>query len=979
MLENPRRQLFLVVLVCLFGLISAFSHKPALGLDLSGGTQLIYDVDIEAAKASGLVGKDVPNHEIMRETLGIIAERIDPTGTREMVVTQRGESGILIELPDVGETEAAILKRQIETLGRLEMRLVASADYNEGGVRFDLEGEKRRLEAWLNEGTNRALVSEHPERIDLFNHLTGDKGRIDREHLLWFPHKILPSYRDSTQWDYSYALADRGMFAVAAFDPAQYQAPPPTWEGEEKPVLVEFLPINMHAPYFSGEDMNAAGVRAGTDPQDGLPCVFYEIAAGKKNAYADWSEANKGQKSAIILNGLVRSAPVFQDRIYGHGIIHGGFTTQEAEDLAKVIKTGSLQVKPEFVSSQTIGATLGKRSIELGLWSMVFGGLLVLAFFVLYYRLAGLIAFVAHTLNVGLLFGVVQFIHATLTLPGIAGLALTLGMAVDANILIYERIREETKRGKDFLQAVRAGFDRAAITIIDANLTHLFAAIVLYNVGTGPVRGFAATLMVGIATTLFSALIVTRVLFHYLMAAKVLTKYSAAAWFTKINFSFVKHFKLVFSLSMLIVVLGLGFAATVPTDRMLGLDFTGGASLHLTLREQLTEQELRERMASDPEFNAEYPDPLVTQLGTDGKSFSVKLKLNAKQRDDLARLAAEAKAKKVPFDPPFKTEILRNEQIPLVAPAFSDVNNFALPSGSHMATANVNFGHPVKLSELVERLRATCGDVKLVTETDEVPETGTTVTIEFPVLPTTTPAEITDRISNGLKGMADVDGNPVQLSNPIPSAEIIGSRMVGELRTAAMGALILALFLIGVYIRLRFREYKYGIAAVISIVHDVLITFAVVVIANSLRLVNAEIDLAMIAAFLTVLGYSVNDTVVIFDRVRENLNDQKRLGIKETFAEMLNRSMNQTLSRTILTSLATMFVVVAVFVVNRGSGSGLEGFSFALLVGFSSGTYSTLFVACPIVLWLHRHERAREEQDVPGRANDAKVALKSSV
>lgn len=979
MIENARRQAILVVLVTALAVIFAVKDKPALGLDLSGGTQLIYELDIPGARSAGELPPDVSDSEVMTETLSILGERIDPAGTRDPVITKRGEFGVLIELPDVGETEAEIIKRQIETLGRLEMRLLATPEYNEEGVRFELDDEKKRLEDWLALEGNMDMVREFPERVDVFNTLsTAEGGRNNQEHLWWYPAKVMPSPRDSTRWDFADSVGQNQSFVVGTFDSQEYAAGPPPKQGKDDPYLVEFYPVNMHAVHFTGEDMNAAGVRATTNPDDGTPCVQYEIAAGKKAAYADWSGDNKGNRSAIILNGFVKSAPSFLGRILNRGIITGRFTVQEAADLAKVIKTGSLQVKPEFVSSTTIGATLGARSINRGLWSICIGGVLVLLFILAYYRLAGMVAFTAIALNLLLIYGVVLFVKATITLPGIAGLVLTMGMAVDANILIYERIREEIKKGKELLQAVRTGFDRAMVTILDANITTFIAGVVLYNVGVGPVRGFAVTLMVGILTSLFAALVVTRLVFHYLIEGKKLTEFRAAGWFTGLSFDFVSKGRAAFVASVVFLVLGLGYVSVgVSTDRMLGLDFTGGASMQVSLADSRTEQQVRQELP--PAFTDEYPDPLINSLGGEGKSFSIKVKLTSDQRDKLDRDKAAAKAAGESYEPPFKSLLLQGDSLPLVARAFSDVTNLEMPSGpTNLGTAEVHFANPVKLDDVRASL-ARYGEATVSSANPNDPEDVTearNVFVEIPVRKSVPASEIENMIAVALDELVDESGEQVALSNPIPSAEVIGSRMVGELRTAAIGAMVLSLFLIVMYIRLRFREYKYGIAAVIALVHDVLVTFCVVVVLNATGLVNAEIDLPMIAAFLTIIGYSINDTIVIFDRVRENTSEHERLGdSKETFPQLVNRSINQTLSRTILTSGTTLFVVLAVFLVNKGSGSGLEGFSFALIIGILSGTYSTMFIASPLILWL----RAREEGGAGTAESVAKADSKVAV
>lgn len=993
MIENARRQVFLVALIAALALLFTVTKDPSLGLDLSGGTQLIYDVDIDRAKQDGLVDATMSDDEIMEQTLAIISERVDPNGTRDAVITRRGETGFLIELPDVGETEAEIIKRQIENLGRLEMRLVAIEDYRDNGVNFDLTKEKERIEKWLGEENaagikNSITIAEYPDRIDRFNNLaTKDGGRLETQ-LRWYPRKIHSVAGTSDRWDYSYSQDTRQRgFVVAVFTAGQYGSPPPAAvEGEEPPFLVELFPINLDAEHFTGEEMNAAGVRSGTDSNTGLPCVFYEIAAGRKGDYADWSTDNKDEKSAIILNGLVRSAPTFQGRIYGSGIITGSFTVREAEDLAKVIKTGSLRVKPDPVSSNTIGATLGERSIRLGTISIGAGAILVLLFILAYYKLAGLVAFTAIALNMFLIYGVVQFIEATITLPGIAGLVLTMGMAIDANILIYERIREEVNKGKELLQAVRSGFDRAMVTILDANITTFLAGVVLYNVGVGPVRGFAVTLMIGILTSLFTALFVTRLVFHYLMARKLLQEFKVATWFTGLRFDFVAMGKKAFAMSMIAIVAALAYSTTVPTDRVLGLDFTGGASVELRLSTPLSVSELRSKMAADSKFNAEYPDPLINTMGdvVAGKAqiYSVKLKISHEQRVQLDQELEAAKERGEQLEPPYKKQLLDNPELPLVAGAFSRVENNEDPGQPvNLAYAEVHFESLVEVAEVRKRLEAQRGGDPNVSPIEGDDLQSSDLWVEFPIAKNASETDITDAIAVALDGMTDTSGKPVALSNPIPSAEIIGSRMVGELRTAAIGALVLSLFLIVMYIRIRFREYKYGFGAVIALVHDVLITFGVVVFLNSTGIANAEIDLPMIAAFLTIIGYSINDTIVIFDRVRENVSENERLGdSKETFAGLLNRSINQTLSRTILTSGTTLFVVLAVFLVNRGSGSGLEGFSLALIIGILSGTYSTMFIASPVVLWLRNRETARGVTPDPMvKDESAGVPAKTSV
>jgi SecD/SecF fusion protein len=970
MLENARRQVTVVLLAMLAAIYLLVRHDFNWGLDLQGGTQLIYNIPIEENQRLGLLPKDANPEQIMAETLRIFDDRVDPHGTTEATITRRGDRDVMIELPHVTAAEAQAIQRRVETLGRLEMRVLADGDYNEGGVKFDLTKEQEKLTKWLDAdgGKNRELLRGDPHLIRLFNTLGADDGGPD-PNVRWYPGIIKPSDRDAGAWDHSYSQAGRNN-VVALFTPEEWSAGPKSPEQ----ALWELFPINMHEQSFQGEDMDASGVAPGNDPRTGLPCVYYALAGEKRAQYADWSDKYKNKPSAIILNGVVRSAPTFQGRIPGSGVITGGFTVREADELAKVIKTGSLQVRPVRKSMLTIGATLGADSVNRGLISMAIGSGLVLLFMLAYYRLSGLVACTALALNVLLMLGILLFVRATLTLPGLAGVVLTVGMAVDANILIYERIREEMRKGKELLQAVRMGFDRAMITILDANITTFLVGVVLYNVGVGPVRGFAVTLMIGIVTTVFTAFFVSRLVFHYLLATKTLKTYRVAEWFQTLGFDFLRLARPAFALSIVVIAAGfVYYGARVPWDRAFGLDFTGGANLQIVLQQPQTKAELRETLLADSDFRTDFPDPIVNTAGqVDGNratSFIIKLKLTDRLR---AQLETEKEQAGPDYVPRYEQQLRRILADRLVRGGFT--NPVLVPDDTNqsmmLAGIEVHFAEPVDRAAFETRMKAAYGQatVSLLEPESNMPA-ARDFYVSFPVDAATPLALLGDRISDAIQerpttderkgqdALLDTTGQPAALSEPIPQSETIGGRMVDELRNAAIGAILLSLFLIVMYIRLRFHEYKYGIGAVVALIHDVLVTFVVVVAANHLGLVNAEIDLAMIAAFLTIIGYSINDTIVIFDRVRENLHEQQRLGdTHETLGNILNRSINQTLSRTILTTGATLLVVIAQFVVNYGAGTSLEGFSFALIVGMVSGTYSTIYIASPVVLWIRNRE-----------------------
>lgn len=999
LLKNARSQSIFVLIVSAIAIWLMLSYPFQLGLDLKGGTQLIYEADLDLAIQNNELRPDVDRNAVMDEMVSIIAERADPEGVKEVLVARRGDQQILIELPAMSEAEAQAVEKRISTLGLLEFRAVATDDYRQDGVQFNLQEEKKRLTDWLdqNNGEMRTLLAADPDEIRKFHALQPDQGGVlvGVDKLKWFPRKIRPGYKNKHVWDHAMSQAS-GSYAVPLFTPEQYGASPdemlarveaeiaehnrtsrdkidPTSAGD-RVFLIEYVPINMHEVGFKGEQLDSTSVRATRD-EAGLPAVTYEFNTDTRDAYAEFSERYLNKQSAIILNGYVTSAPTFEGRIFGPGQIRGGFTQQEAADLVKVLKTGSLKVRPTRVSKIAIGATLGAESVRLGLISIVVGALLVLVFIAYYYRMSGIVAFIGLALNVFFILGIMQFIRATFTLPGLAGIVLTIGMAVDANILIYERIREEVKRGKALLQAVTAGFDRAMVTILDANITTFLVGVVLYNIGIGPIRGFAVTLMVGIVTSLFTAFFICRLVFHYLLETGAMKEFRAAEWFRNLRLRYLSYARPAIAASLVVILGGLIYVFTsVDKERMLGLDFTGGANLRVVLEQPITAAELRDRLAKHDEFNQDFPNPLINTSGgvEDGKAreFGLKLKLNDEKLARYNEAREQAKRENREFVPPYVGMLHEALDGLLVSRAFDKAAVRSLPEVTSVKAGEImlHFATPVEVKALQEHLAGSLTGVA-VNADDQAQSRD--VFVEYQTASASTPDQVFLEVRDAIgENFLDASGQPVSLSNPIPEAEEIGGRMVGELRNAAIAAMVLSWFLIVMYIRLRFHEYRYGVAAVAALIHDVLVAFIAVVIANSLGIVNAEIDLSMIAAFLTIVGYSVNDTIVIFDRIRENISDAKRLGDNRTpFAGLLNLSINQTMQRTILTTGATLFVVIAQFVINRGSGSSLEGFSFALIVGMLAGTYSTIFIACPLVLWLGHETAVDPSSETTGTAS----------
>ncbi|MEA3560480.1 MAG: protein translocase subunit SecD [Candidatus Omnitrophota bacterium] len=543
------------------------------------------------------------------------------------------------------------------------------------------------------------------------------------------------------------------------------------------------------------------------------PVVGFQLDRKGGRKFARLTEQNIGRRLAILLDGVVQSAPVIKEKIpHREGVISGRFTQDEASDLAIALRAGALPAPIKIVEERTIGPTLGKDSIEKGIKAVMYGGISILVFMAVYYLLAGLIANFALFLNLVIILGVLSYFDASLTLPGIAGIVLTIGMSVDANVLIFERIREELKLGKTVRFAITSGYKRAFLTILDANLTTLITALILFKFGTGPIRGFAVTLSIGILASMFTALFVSRVIFDIVTLNRKFTKLRMLRLVKTTNVDFIGKRRMAYLFSAAAIIAGLiGFA--YRGENNFGIDFSGGV---------LQQFRFQQAVAAD----------------------------------DIRNALKEIKL-----------------------------------SGSQIQ----HFGN----------------DKEVIIRTGE---------------------DGHGQIS--LKFKQVFRDNPFELLR----VEKVGASIGSQLRIKALTALLLALLGSCIYITVRF-EFKFAIAAIAAIFHDVLFTIGVFVLAGR------EISLPVIAALLTIVGYSLNDTIVVFDRIREDL----KLMRKADHRTIINTSINQTLSRTLLTSLTTLLVVLALYLFG---GEVINNFAFALMVGVLIGTYSSIFIASPLLLFL---------------------------
>ena len=563
--------------------------------------------------------------------------------------------------------------------------------------------------------------------------------------------------------------------------------------------------------------------------------VSMEMNAEGAKQWKRLTAENIKKSVAIVLDGYVYSYPTVQAEIAGgRSSITGNFTVNEAKDLANILKSGKLPAPARIIEEAIVGPSLGEEAISSGLTSFIFALLLVLAYMIFYYNGAGVVSNIALLANIFFIFGVLSSLGAVLTLPGIAGIILTIGMSVDANVLIYERIREELRNGKGLRLAIEDGYNNAYSSIIDANVTTLLTGIILYTFGTGPIKGFATTLIIGILTSLFAAIFITRLVISYrLNKGKTIsfaTKLTEGA-FKNINIDFIGKRKRFYILSAVIVLLGIGSLVTKGLNY--GVDFVGGRTYVVRFDDTVNNEELRSALTD-------------VFVDADGLNYTPQVK------------------------------------------TFGDDNQVK-----------------VTTSFMIENSEPT---------TDLIVES---------------------KLSEGL--------STTGLEYEIMSSQKVGPTIADDIKDAAVWSVFFSLLVIFLYILVRFRKWQFSLGAVVAVFHDVLIVLSIFSIFYGILPFSLEIDQAFIAAILTIIGYSLNDTVVVFDRVREYMSDNKKKGVHE----LINGALNSTLSRTINTSLTTFCVLLIIFIFG---GEVIRGFMFALMVGVVVGTYSSLFVASPIML-----------------------------
>lgn len=558
--------------------------------------------------------------------------------------------------------------------------------------------------------------------------------------------------------------------------------------------------------------------------------VAFELDAQGGRMFRTFTRENIGNRLAIVLDNKLISAPRINDEIGDRGVITGNFDQREVFDLASALEN-PLETPVKIIEERGVDPALGADSIRSGLYAGIVGLALVVVFMQVYYLRAGFIANIALLVNILLLFGVLAIFKFTLTLPGVAGIILTVGIAVDANVLIYERIREELRKGKPLVAAIDAGFDRAFSTIIDANVTTLITSLVLAKLGTGPVQGFGLTLSAGIVTSVFSAVVISRLIFDFLLQNTNFKKLTMLSMVRQTSINFLGFRWPAILLSSTIIIAG-ALVAIKRGHEIYGVDFTGGDSLTLAFKEKVDVSDIRKTLQNQNLF-----EPFIQY-----------------QRE--VRGGGEVLQIKVPFEAGSKVE--RS----LIA---------AYPQA----------------------------DFKLL-----------------------------------------------QLDK-------VGGSVGGELQRTAIQGLFVAALLILIYITIRF-EFAYAVGAIVALLHDVLVCLALYFITGR------QLSLPAIGALLTIAGYSLNDTIVVFDRIREEF---RLKGEKYGFTQIINLSVNETLGRTLLTSLTTFIASFSLYVFGGGV---INDFAFILVAGVITGTYSSVFIASPVLLFWHPSKLAPKAEEASG-------------
>lgn len=871
------------------------------GPDLAGGITLIYELKDPAAAGldnegvSGALERNVK----LQDLIDTLKRRIDPTGTREVTIREYGPA-VEIIIPSTGQDALEYIKRRITEMGMLEFRITADPSQPNPQereiIRLAQELSPAQTEVVLN---GRTVAEWVPYEVKEF-------GPVDQ------PHNGL-------------------VKRMAGNTP-------------EALLLVEPKAVSV-----TGEHLRAKSISKGVDERGG-PAVHFSFTSQGSRLFQRLTSLNSPNPATgakrflgIILDKRLLSAPGINETISGSGMISGGAMTEaEVDHVVSILKEGSLplELDKDPISEQIISPTLGATTVEAGKRAILVSFVAIILFMLFYYHFAGLIACLALGFNLLLVLALMVLINAAFTLPGLAGLVLTIGMSVDANILIFERMREEFKAGAALRMVIRNGFDRAMSAIVDSNITTVISGIALYLFATDQVKGFAVTLILGIVTSMYTAIFCSRLIFDICERQAWVKKLSMLRILTNPNYDFLGVRRIAIGVSVVLIAIGL-VATYVRGWGMLDIDFTGGSSVTFGLKpdDKMSIAEVRDALV---ETELRTKNLLVVERGESGTRFSI---------DTSEQSVSDVK--QVILD-------TFGNRLQMYSVQVGDITPFAEGTFHGMLgelTINEGLGFEADdgvshdaLMELVRGAVESQGLTGIVVAAESPGyRSGSGVRLKHWTVRLGGVDEATaQRVFARLKG-------DVEKMAMFPLANKIGGRVSANMQIDALRALLLSILGIVIYLWVRFAKAAYGVAAAVALVHDVLVTTGLIALskyfvelapglATALKVDSFQISLTIVAALLTIVGYSINDTIVTFDRLREIKGKSPRLT-----AEMVNASVNQCLSRTILTALTVFLTVVILYFFG---GEGIHGFAFAFLVGVVAGTYSSVYIAAPFLLWL---------------------------
>ncbi len=911
--------------------LSRWQSALSYGIDLAGGTNLIYELDESQA------GGETIDNALMDRMVGAVTRRINPAGTKEIVVRRVGRIRIEVILPGADPAVVEETKELMTRLGTLEFSIVANN-----------RDHKDIIERAKSSPTSDVVVG----------------GRVVAK---W--REIAPNVDANGKESPNTEFNEHPDIAVR-----QMAGKRPGFK--EVLILYESDP----AKQITGKLLKRANP---TTDANGGPAVGFHFSQQGGYLFHDLTTLYKPQKDgfhrqlAVLLNNQVHTAPQINQPISDTGIIESSrFTSKEVDELVNVLNAGALPVpiKKTPISEFTISPTLGFDVQSKGKLALWVSSAAVIIFMLGYYFVAGLVADFALLLNLLFIVSVMAFVQAAFTLPGLAGLVLSAGMAVDANVLIYERMREELARGASLRMAIHNGFDKAFAAIFDSNIATLISSVILYLIGTEQVKGFAVSLIIGLVMNLYTAVYVSRLVMNILERSRTIKSVKMLSLVGVTNFDFVGKQMIASAASIILIVAGLA-AFIVRGTANYDIDFTGGASVTMQFKDTQDTEFVRNKL--ETAFNKNITVEELTPSGFTEKGHHFRLRVANEGAEEIKQDKVLAKISATFPDLLVKTTFSYTEIKPIegekpqseadgdkseatgdpFAGGHETELTFKSDKGTEGDIATATFGR--YLQEQLSAIHGSDGNPKYSNTESLFTLEGTRgkgmsaregkVKTFSAMRLRAMPAMSGDDLKTALTAVQKTMSN-TPLFDEVTTFE---SSVAGETKKSAVIAVIAALLAIVAYVWLRFENLVFGLAAVVALAHDVLVSLGCVALAaylsripgveKILLLNDFKINMAMIAAFLTIVGYSLNDTIVIFDRLRE-IRGKNPLVTKD----LINLTVNQCLGRTLLTAFTVFITVVILYAFG---GEGIHGFAFCMVVGSIAGTYSTVYIASPLVLF----------------------------